>query len=44
MFRGTAAGAVLGAILKVLRVQKKVTLTLGFADDDKIKTLDVVMA
>ena len=41
---GVAPGGVLGAITKVLRMQKKVTLTLGFADDDKIKTLDVVMA
>jgi hypothetical protein len=41
---GVAPGGVLGAILKVVRLQKNVTLTLGFADDDRISALDIVMA
>jgi hypothetical protein len=44
LLAGKAPGGLLGVVAKLLRKQVAVSVSCAFADDDKIKTVDVVMA
>ena len=44
LLAGKAPGGLLGVVAKLLKKQVAVTIACGFADDDKISTIDVVMA
>ena len=44
LLTGKAPGGLLGVVAKLLRKQVAVSVSCAFAGDDKIKTVDVVMA
>ena len=44
LLAGKAPGGLLGVVAKLLKKQVAVSVSCAFADDDKIKTVDVVMA